>query len=88
MLRQDGRHELSCSACGAPLHDLKMLRQGKPDGAVSHRPRPKVQKPKKTKRKPDWHEKPYVKTKKAKKRKGLMSRFLDEAWDAVEDIFD
>lgn len=26
VLRGDTRHELSCAACGAPLHDLKMLR--------------------------------------------------------------
>ncbi|WP_181893007.1 hypothetical protein [Falsiruegeria mediterranea] len=88
VLRQDGRHELSCSACGAPLHDLKMLRQAKPDAAVSHLPKPKARKPKKTKGKADWYEKPRSKPKKVKKRKGLMSRFLDEAWDAVEDIFD
>nr|WP_306432331.1 hypothetical protein [Tropicibacter sp. Alg240-R139] len=86
MLSQDGRHELSCSTCGAPLHDLKMLRQAKPDAAaISHLPKPKS---KKAKGKSDWHEKPRNKLKKAKKRKGLMSRVLDEAWDAIEDIFD
>lgn len=26
--------------------------------------------------------------KKAKKKKGLFSRVLDEAWDAIEDVFD
>ena len=26
VLRGRDRHELTCSACGAPLHDLKMLR--------------------------------------------------------------
>ncbi|SLN32669.1 hypothetical protein TRL7639_01414 [Falsiruegeria litorea R37] len=88
MLSSDGRHELSCSACGAPLHDLKMLRQAKADTAVSHLPKPKVKKPKKARVNAERREKSYVKPKKVKKRKSLMSRFLDEAWDAVEDIFD
>lgn len=88
MLSADGRHELSCSACGAPLHDLKMLRQTKADKAVSHLPKPKVKKPKKAKVKTERREVHYAKPKKVKKRKGLMSRFLDEAWDVVEDIFD
>ncbi|WP_375258351.1 hypothetical protein [Citreimonas sp.] len=42
------RHELACSACGAPLHDLKMLRADAdhaprygraPDRAMPDRPR-------------------------------------------------
>lgn len=44
------RHELTCSSCGAPLHDLKMLRadhHGKPDLAGP----PKHAKPKKAKKK-------------------------------------
>lgn len=88
VLSKDGRHELSCSACGAPLHDLKMLRKAKPEAKVSHLPHPKAQKPKKTKPKSDWHEPPRTKPKKKKKRKSLMNRFFDEAWDVVEDIFD
>jgi nitrate/TMAO reductase-like tetraheme cytochrome c subunit len=68
------RHELSCSSCGAPLHDLKMLPKWKAApaktvrSAVSHAP------PRKTKRK--------------KKKKSMFSRVFDEAWDVIEDIFD
>jgi len=66
------RHELSCSGCGAPLRELKMLRADKvtgPASVPSRRPKP-------------------AKRKKPKRRKGLMTRVLDEAWDLVEDIFD
>ncbi|QFT73673.1 hypothetical protein [Ruegeria sp. THAF33] len=74
VLRGKERHELSCSSCGAPLHDLKMLpkRKAAPAktvrSAVSHSP------PRKTKRK--------------KKKKSMFSRVFDEAWDVIEDIFD
>lgn len=84
------RHELSCSACGAPLHNLKMLRKPKQDKAVSHQPvHHKAKKNKSRDVQSDRDSYKARKTpKKSKKRKSLMSRFLDEAWDAVEDIFD
>jgi len=66
------RHELSCSGCGAPLRELKMLRA---DRTVSAAPVP-ARRPKPAKRK------------KPKRKKGVMTRVLDEAWDLVEDIFD
>lgn len=76
MLSGKDRHELSCSACGAPLHDLKMLRKEKaPKKKAAKAVMP-----------PGSYKKP--KKKKQKKRKGLMYKFFDEAWDAVEDIFD
>nr|WP_247748332.1 hypothetical protein [Ruegeria sp. R13_0] len=68
------RHELSCSSCGAPLHDLKMLPKRKVTEsaprkhAVSHTAPPK--------------------SKRKKKKKTLFSRVMDEAWDVIEDIFD
>ncbi|MCL6283139.1 hypothetical protein M3P21_06295, partial [Ruegeria sp. 2012CJ41-6] len=77
VLRGRDRHELSCSACGAPLHDLKML------------PRERVQ----TRRKSapaasiPWDQRKKVR-RKVKKRKSLFSRVLVEAWDVVEDVFD
>ncbi|WP_424831119.1 hypothetical protein [Ruegeria sp.] len=39
----------------------------------------------------DQKQKQFVKvdkSKKKKKKKGLFSRVLDEAWDAIEDVFD
>lgn len=85
-LRGDVRHELACTTCGAPLHNLKMLRtdataadngargktrrQGRPAMAMRDRP---SRKPSKTR---------------YKKRKGLAQRFVEEAFDVIEDLFD
>jgi len=76
------RHELTCSTCGAPLHDMKRLRSKKAGAgaewraqgasAVSHLKPPK---------------KPKSKAKK-KPRKSLWRSVLEEAVDVVEDIFD
>lgn len=84
VLRGEGRHELSCSACGAPLHDLKMMpqekaRQPKMVKKTSKSQYGGVAYKKKHKSKP---------SKKPKKRKGFMERMFDEAWDAIEDVFD
>nr|WP_217355705.1 hypothetical protein [Ruegeria arenilitoris] len=73
VLKGRQRHELSCSSCGAPLHNLKMIPVKK---ASNPQPRHSIpmQKPKK---------KSYK-----KRKKGLFSRVLDEAWDVIEDVFD
>lgn len=80
VLRGRDRHELSCSACGAPLHDLKMLRADHPVGRGPAQAGPPRQ----------GHVPPrgYDPRKRKKRRKGLGRRFLEEAWDALEDIFD
>lgn len=76
------RHELACSACGAPLHHLKMLRTSK-TGDRELRQRPAISgkarsaKPVKTRQ-----------PKPRKRRKSLMSRVFEEAFDAIDDIFD
>ena len=72
-----GRHELACSSCGAPLHDLKMM----PKSAKGDRElvKQRSKQPVKPAR--------YVKKKK-KKRKGLLSEVFEEAFDLIEDIFD
>ena len=71
------RHELACSGCGAPLHDLKFMpvrsAPAKPDARVRHNP------PKRGK---------SSKRQKKKKRKGGARHFLGEAFDLIEDIFD
>ena len=75
------RHELTCSACGAPLHDLKRLpirddppRPRRPAGPPPREARPRPAKPKK--RKP------------RKRRKSLLKTLWDEAEDLIEEIFD
>lgn len=74
MLKGKQQHELSCSSCGAPLHNLKMV----PKARLAERPTPK--------HKPD--RKPLKQTKRKKKKKSLFSKVLDEAWDVIEDVFD
>lgn len=70
------RHELVCSSCGAPLHDLKMIpKKAKGDAELV--------KPSRIR-----NDKPPKKMGKKKRRKGLFSEFLDEAFDLIEDIFD
>lgn len=59
VLRGKERHELSCSACGAPLHEMKMLR------AASAAKVAKSAKPKKAK----------VKKRKSRKRKFFEEAF-------------
>lgn len=85
VLRGEDRHELTCSSCGAPLRDLKML----PKGAVSKSAA--KGKPGRAKVKPIHANQPHPKAKKKKKqkkRKGLWGKIVEEAWDAVDDIFD
>lgn len=85
VLRGKVSHELSCASCGAPIHVMKRLplepapapREPKPEKAkapaVSHRPKPKSFK----KHKP-----------KKKRRASALRWFMEEAKDALEDIFD
>ncbi|WP_420587216.1 hypothetical protein [Ruegeria sp.] len=74
VLKGTKRHELSCSSCGAPLHDLKMVPKRKlANDSV--------------KRESFKHSNSHKK-KKQKKKKSMFSRVMDEAWDVIEDIFD
>lgn len=92
VLSDAGRHELACSACGAPLHEMKRL----PSTAAPDHAKPPAghgvasvsaaglagmagaKKPRKTSK---W--------KKGKRRRKPLSRRLwDELTDAVEDAFD
>ncbi len=87
------QHELACRACGAPLHDLKMLRAD----VVGDDGVPSKSKPRKSKADPVsrthatplgiWEARAPTKKKK-KKRKSMGKRFLKEAFDVLEDIFD
>ena len=77
------RHELACSACGAPLHDLKNLRNDAVDRAA-HQP---VREGKKGKRRAVHSPLDHLEAtlrKRKKRKKGLWA----EAFDLIEDIFD
>lgn len=99
VLKGETRHELACSACGAPLHDLKMLR------ADATRDHPMALSgaagPARPKRREDkrigaatpraiWEreKRSNPRKHKKKKRKSLAKRFFEEAFDVIEDIFD
>lgn len=49
VLKGRERHELSCSACGAPLHDLKQMPVEKDQGAKHYGGGASFKKPKKAK---------------------------------------
>ncbi|MDA9265320.1 hypothetical protein N9P81_00940 [bacterium] len=80
-----GRHELACSRCGAPLHDLKMLPVAKTGDreliryspirtAKSHNSKkPKKKSPKRNKSKNSFK---------------FLKNAFEEAFDFIEDIFD
>ena len=80
------RHELACSACGAPLHDMKSIPA--PAEKSVYRPAPVADTPKKRAYHP--HPKHYsgYKKRKKRKRKPLGRKIFEEIWDVVEDIFD
>lgn len=79
---RDG-HELACSSCGAPLHEMKWLKAPEPAAA----PKRKAKKPARPKR-PEPYEKPRKSYKRKKRRKSLLSEVVEEIWDFAEDIFD
>lgn len=82
-----GRHELACASCGAPLHALKSLpksrAKSKKRKSVSHRP-----KVREFPREAPVEEYRARKPRKVKRRKSLFARVAEEAFDLVEDIFD
>lgn len=76
-LRGKERHELSCSTCGAPLHEMKMLRSDavRDRSPVRHAPSHGPS------RRP-------VPPRGGKPRKSLKRRIAEELWDKAEDLFD
>lgn len=83
VLKGDVRHELACSACGAPLNDLKALK-------AKAKPRSRAGPPTPRRHAPPWpdHVRTGPPTKRRRKRKSLARRVLSEAVDLIEDIFD
>jgi len=74
---------LACSACGAPLHDLKMLRKDHADA-----PEHELIRPSKIRAKPGKAAQRPAKPRKKKPRKSFGRRLFEEAFDVIEDIFD
>ncbi|MEL6798830.1 MAG: hypothetical protein AAFO80_03040 [Pseudomonadota bacterium] len=86
VLRGRDRHELACSTCGAPLHNLKMLKADHPGQRALVKP----SRARKPAPQPDWTHQDRKKERRRpkKRRKSLGRKFLEEAWDLVEDIID
>ena len=73
------RHELVCSACGAPLHEMKSLRSGHEEARHHDLVKPS----------PVRGTTPQaLKPRKAKRRKSFGRKLFSEAFDLIEDIFD
>ncbi|MEM7597341.1 MAG: hypothetical protein AAF382_06550 [Pseudomonadota bacterium] len=92
LVLDETRHELTCSACGAPLHDMKFMPQS---------PDKKQKKPSKPKVSYAAHAAAGAglvgqaalaftakKSRKKKKRKPMFRRVLEDIFDEIEDIFD
>ena len=77
-LRGKERHELACSNCGAPLHEMKMLRTDAEGDRELVRPS----------RVREAQRSDPRRKKKKKKTKSMKHRFFEEVWDAAEDLFD
>lgn len=82
----DVQHELACSSCGAPLHDLKMM----PVAAKGHdRHYSKPLKQKKSKGHKKYDSKDLYRLKDLKKFKSKKKKsWGKKLFDGVEDIFD
>lgn len=88
------RHELACSSCGAPLHELKMMPRAKVAEVAPQPAKPKSKVKTRVVEVPVYREydrdsrKSKKKSRSKKKRKGWAAWAMEEVWDAVEDIFD
>ncbi len=85
-LRGKVQHELACSNCGAPLHDLKQMPlHPDDDRKVKHA----TVKPSRVRVRPKDPIKGYKWDKpKKKKKKSKTSYLFKKIWDELEDIFD
>lgn len=75
------RHELACSSCGAPLHELKQM-------PIPATPSNRVKSAPKKPAKVTSHEAWAGKQKKSSKKKKRKSFIWDLLEDAIEEIFD
>lgn len=85
VLEGDSRHDLTCSSCGAPIESLELLPNA---GAKAKAGSDKSTSSKLKAEHKDRSKPKSKKSKKEKKRKGFAQRFMDEAWDVIDDIFD
>ncbi len=77
-----GRHELACSSCGAPLHELKQLR---PEAVDRDSPR---HRPTSSEKEAKTRAKALRKAQKKRSKKSLGKKAAKGLFDLLEDIFD
>lgn len=77
-----GRHELACSSCGAPLHELKQLR---PEAVDRNAPR---HRPTSSEKEAKTRAKALRKAQKKRSKKSLGKKAAKGLFDLLEDIFD
>lgn len=96
LILDQGRHELVCTACGAPLHDMKAMPKTH-DTPRRHPPAGVTPKHRGARRrvKVDWAaERAHAlgnerkRKPRRKSRKSLAYRVLDDLWDGIEDLLD
>lgn len=97
MLAGDIRHELACSSCGAPLHNLKQMPMPAAGKAPAHFSHP-IRTPKSKgkaghksakKSKNSQHGDPSSKRKKPMKKRSKWAKdLIEDVFDVIEDIFD
>ncbi len=102
VLRREGRHELSCAACGAPLHEMKAIPQPRSGSATRKsgagqgtrrrapaKPMPvkPVAKAQPRRAAPDYDDDRRA-PRRGKSRGRLLRKAFEEIWDVVDDIFD
>ncbi|WP_135501640.1 hypothetical protein [Roseovarius aestuariivivens] len=91
LIFDEGLHELTCRACGAPIHEMKFMPQApdkqrkkySPGAAVRQRMRREAE----TEVRGDLSRHPE-RRRPVKRRKPLARKMIEELWDVVEDIFD
>lgn len=77
------RHVLACSACGAPLTEMKAM-PARPAASVARSP---ILEQSPADRDEDTARKP-LKRRKRRRRKPQIYRAFEEIWDEIEDIWD
>ncbi|CUI68264.1 hypothetical protein [Cognatishimia activa] len=80
-LSGDVQHELACSSCGAPLHEIKQMPLRSPAQTQ------KVEKKQHYEQPRSYKKSPKKKEKYKKKKKGFLSELFDD-FDDILDIFD
>jgi recombinational DNA repair protein (RecF pathway) len=84
VLRGRERHELACSSCGAPLHEMKQLHPARPAASATTPARP-AQRQRVV---PYESHDRWTQKKPRKKKRSLGRRIFNEVLDLIEDIID